>query len=183
MLQAQHGLMELEDLISRCLGGDDDAWCAIFDRYHPHLVPYVRYLLQGAGGLEQAEEIAAAVWSSLLTDDYQRLRRYDPKAGNFLRYLGLLARGEIWRWRRSVRSRQARENRAARRESTTEQCERGIVIQEFLETLTPREREFCLAYLLNEVDPGLRCEFTSANGWQLRCRVLKKFRMYWSRNS
>jgi len=130
-----------------------------------------------------AEEIAAAVWCSLCADSFMRLRRFDPAMGGFLRYLGLLARGEIWRRKRADRSRALRESRAARKESTVPECERALIIQEFLDTLTPREREFCLAYLLNEFDPSSCRNFSAANGWQLRSRVFKKFRTYYSRNS
>lgn len=173
---------DLSLVIERCLAGDPIAWEVMFDRFQPHLVAYIRYLMQGEGGAEQAEEIAAAVWCSLCGDDYLRLQRYDAEAGSFLRYLGLLARHEIGRWRRSARNRQARENRAARKESTLDETERGLVLQEFLETLTPREREFCVGYLLSELDPTSLRELTTVNGWKLRSRVLKKFRTYWSKN-
>lgn len=174
---------ELELLLAQCLNGDGSAWDLMFERYHPHLLSYILYLLRGEGGLELAEEIAAAVWCSLCSDSFIRLRRFDPAIGGFLRYLGLLARGEIWRRKRADRSRTTRESRAARKESTVPECERGLVIQEFLDTLTPREREFCLCYLLNEFEPSSRRNFTAANGWQLRCRVFKKFRTYYGKNS
>lgn len=174
---------DLDRLIARCLQGEEAAWDVMFERYQPHLLSYVLYLLRGEGGVEQAEEIAAAVWCSLCSDSFVRLRKFDPAVGGLLRYLGLLARGEIWRRKRADRSRITREGRVARKESTVPDCERGLVIQEFLDTLTPREREFCLVYLLNELEPSSRRKFTAANGWQLRSRVFKKFRMYYSRNS
>ena len=43
--------------------------------------------LRGEGAMEQAEEIAAAVWSSLCGEAYTRLRQYDLRAGRLLTYL------------------------------------------------------------------------------------------------
>lgn len=174
---------ELDRLIARCLKGDGAAWDRMFEHYQPHLLAHVLYLLRGEGGVELAEEMAAAVWCSLCSDSFMRLRRYDPALGGFLRYLGLLARGEIWRRKRADRSRASRESHAARKESTVPECERGLVIQEFLDTLTPCEREFCIAYLLNEFEPSSRRNLSAANGWKLRSRVFKKFRTYCGEDS
>jgi len=167
-----------DQIIMRCLRKDELAWEAMFVRFHHKLLCYIKFLMHGAGGDEQAEEIAAAVWSSLCGEDYSRLRRYNPESGGFLRYLALLARGEVWRWRRADGNRLSRECRAARRESVACECERGIQMREFLATLTRREREFCLGHLLNETDPISRREISDANEWQLRSRVKKKLIMY-----
>ena len=132
-------------------------------------------MLRGGDGAEQAEEIAAAVWSSLCSEGYSRLRRFDPKAGRLLGYLAAMARREIWRERRSEQRRHARECSVARKEATRDEVSRGLAFNEFLATLTGREREFCLSELLRQDEYKTPTPLSAANGWQLRCRVLRKF--------
>ncbi len=171
-------LSEEERLVARCLRGEDAAWETMFHLYHPQLVSIIQALMHGEGATEQAEEIAAAVWSSLCSEAYTRLRQYDPRAGRLLGYLASMARREIQRGRRSQRTRHFRECMAARKEATSDEIGRGLVIQEFLATLTRREREFCLSDLLKQSKPTVRSAVSLTNGWQLRSRVLKKFRTY-----
>ena len=105
MYQSSHCPYEEERLVAQCLRGDVTAWKTMFDLYHPPLVSIIKILMHGESGVEQAEDIAAAVWSSLCSEAYIRLRRYDPKAGRLLTYLAAMARREIWRERRAKRSR------------------------------------------------------------------------------
>jgi DNA-directed RNA polymerase specialized sigma24 family protein len=165
-------------LIARCLRGDADAWQTLFELYHPRFVIIVRSLLRGGDGAEHAEEIAAAVWSSLCSKGYSHLRRFDPKAGRLLAYLAAMARREIWRERRSEQRRHARECSVARKEATRDEVGRGLAFNEFLATLTGREREFCLSELLGQGEYTASSPLSAANGWQLRCRVLRKFVLY-----
>ncbi len=169
---------EEERLVARCLRGEDAAWEMMFHLYHPQLLSIIRVLMRGEGAMEQAEEIAAAVWSSLCSEAFTRLRQYDPRAGRLLGYLASMARIEIRRGRRSKRNRYSRECMAARKEAISDEIGRSLVIQEFLATLTRREREFCLSDLLKQSKPTVRSEVSLANRWQLRSRVLKKFRTY-----
>ncbi len=174
---------EEERLVARCLRGEDAAWEMMFHLYHPKLVPIITALMHGEGAMEQAEEIAAAVWSSLCGEAYTRLRQYDLRAGRLLTYLVSMARSEIRRARRSKRSRYSHECMAARNEATSDELGRGLVIQEFLATLTRREREFCISDLMKQSQLTVRSEVSLANEWQLRSRVLKKFRTYFLQDS
>ena len=178
MYQPSFSPYEEERLVARCLRGEDTAWETMFHLYHPQLVSIITAMMHGEGAMEQAEEIAAAVWSSLCSEAYTRLRQYDPRACRLLRYLARMARSEISRGRRSKRNRYSRECIAARNEATSDEIGRGLVMQEFLATLTRREREFCLSDLMKQSKLTVRSEVSLANGWQLRSRVLKKFRTY-----
>jgi DNA-directed RNA polymerase specialized sigma24 family protein len=182
MEQACDALTEEERMVARCLRGDAAAWQTLFQLYHPHLVIIIKSLIRNGSGAEQAEEIAAAVWSSLCSEEYARLRQYNPRAGRLLGYLAVLARRELWKSRRSERSRHSRECRVARKEAIWEEVGRGLALTEFLATLTSREREFCRSELLSQTEPMVHPSLTATNGWQLRCRVLKKFRTYFLRN-
>ncbi len=174
---------EEERLVARCLRGEDAAWELMFHLYHPQLLSIIRALMRGEGAMEQAEEIAAAVWSSLCSEAFTRLRQYDPRVGRLLGYLASMAQSEIRRGRRSKRSRYSRECMAARKEATSDEIGRGLVIQEFLATLTRREREFCMSDLMKQSKLTVRSEVSLANGWQLRSRILKKFRTYFLQDS
>ena len=90
---------EEERLVARCLHGEDTAWEMMFHLYHPQLVSIITAMMHGEGAMEQAEEIAAAVWSSLCSEAYTHLRQYDPRAGRLLAYLASMARSEIRRAR------------------------------------------------------------------------------------
>ena len=92
-----------------------------------------------------------------------------------------MARREIWRERHTKRSRYSRECSVARKEATWEEVGRGIALNEFLATLTGKEREFCLSELLSQKESTVRPSISATNGWKLRSRVLKKFRNYFSK--
>jgi DNA-directed RNA polymerase specialized sigma24 family protein len=169
---------EEERLVAQCLQGQDTAWETLFHLYHPRLVNIIKALIHNEGGMEQAEEIAARVWGSLCAEEYVRLRRYTPGSGCLLSYLASMARRQIWRMKRTETSRHSRECNVARREGAWDDIGGEVAIQEFLATLTRREREFCLSELLNQARPASRSSISRANNWQLRCRVLKKFRRF-----
>ncbi len=175
--------LEEERLVTLCLQGQDSAWETLLKRYHPRLVASIRYLIGGVNGADQAEEIAATVWFTLCSHGYSPLQRYDSRVGRLLDYLVGMARKEIWRRRRTARTRQARECKVARTEATLDDTSQGLAIQEFLDTLTRREREFCLSHLLSQTKPAGHLPVSSANAWQLRSRVLKKFRAFFLQNS
>ncbi len=178
MSLSSHGQVDEEQLVACCLRGENRAWETIFRVYHPQLVSIIKFLMHGAGAAEQAEEIAAAIWSSLCNDNYSRLRQYDARTGRLLVYLAKFARREIWRSRRSEMKRHTRESKAARPEERWEEADGGLVLQEFIATLTRREREFFQSDLVgsSEAMGGFRA--STANRWQLRSRILKKLRKY-----
>jgi hypothetical protein len=168
-------------LLDRCLRGEDDAWKALFRNYHPKLVDYIS-LLHG-GSKEQAEEVAACVWCALWCGGSDHFDRCQARARGLMNYFKSMARVEIWRRRRSERSRRFRESKAARNESTRDEVGRGIVLQEFLATLTPREHEYCMSILLNQSEFGHGSDVSDCNRWKLRSRVMKKFRSYMLQNN
>jgi len=173
--------MSEEGLVAACIEREETAWEMMFQYYHPQLVSIIRSMMSGKSGKQQAEEIAAEVWSSLCSESAGRLRRYDARAGRLLFYLANMARREISRGRRSERNRHFRECKVARVEATTDDTGRRLNIQDFLATLTPRERDFFLSDLLRQSThtvPGV----SSANAWQLHSRVLRKFRRYFFQN-
>jgi len=169
-------LSEEERLIARCLQGENIAWDTMFSLYHPRL-SLISFIECGCDK-ERAEEIAAAVWYSLCSRACSPLQRYDPQAGRLLDYLAGIARREIWKERRAKLNRHSRECKVARAESTLDQNDRRLIVDEFLATLTRREREFCLSDLLNQDEHKAKPAISLANRWQLRSRVLKKFRAF-----
>ena len=56
-----------------------------------------------------------------------------------------------------------------------------VALDEFLATLTGREREFCLSDSSRRAEPTAHPPLSATNGWKLRSRVLKKFRNYFLR--
>ena len=78
MYQSSHCPYEEERLVGSVCRGDVTAWKTMFDLYHPPLVSIIKILMHGESGVEQAEDIAAAVWSSLCSEAYIRLRALRP---------------------------------------------------------------------------------------------------------
>jgi DNA-directed RNA polymerase specialized sigma24 family protein len=174
---------EEERLIAQCLQGEGTAWETLFHLYHPRLLNIIKALMRNEGGMERAEEIAAMVWGSLCAEEYIRLRRYTPGSGRLLGYLASMARRQIGRMRRTETNRHSRECRVARKEGAWDEIGHGVAMQEFLATLTCREREFCVSDLLNQTRSASRSSVSRANTWQLRSRVLKKFRRFFLRKN
>jgi hypothetical protein len=100
-----------------------------------------------------------------------------------LGYLASMARRQIGRMRRTETNRHSRECRVARKEGAWDEIGHGVAMQEFLATLTCREREFCVSDLLNQTRSASRSSVSRANTWQLRSRVLKKFRRFFLRKN
>jgi DNA-directed RNA polymerase specialized sigma24 family protein len=169
-------------VIARCINRDEDAWKSLFHRYQPRLLAIIKGYLGPRAEVADldAEEIAASIWYSLVVKDSARLRRYDPARGvKLLTYLSALARREIWKRYRRAQCRQSRESRVARVDAIPGDDGRcGLLLQEFLETLTPRERQFCLTYLM-AIEQGEEPPLVSpCNAWQLRSRVMRKLRHF-----
>ena len=165
-----------QHILERCLHGEEDAWESLFLLYQPRLLAIIKPLLgHRADRNDLAEEIASAVWYSLVVGENARIRRFDPSRGTrLLTYLVALARREIWKSYLRERNRHSRETRAARLEATGDDSYWELLLQEFLATLTLREREFCEAYLLAECADSARPVVSVCNEWQLRSRVRRK---------
>lgn len=167
-------------LVDECLAGDPAAWESLFQQCHPALLTLTRLLLGTAstdGNL--AEEIASRVWYALITEPQRRLAPYDPRRGcSLTTFLAGLARNEIRQYRRGERRRKAREAIASlRQEQHARQDARqiGFLMDEFVDLLTPREKQFLQGYLLSVPDARAP-RFSEANIWQLRHRIQRKLR-------
>jgi hypothetical protein len=91
-----------------------------------------------------------------------------------LDFSAALADKEIWRRRHSERNRYSREYSLARKETTWDEFDRGLAVQDLLAALSGRERGFCLTELLRQTKPAAASPVSAANVWQPRNRVLKK---------
>jgi DNA-directed RNA polymerase specialized sigma24 family protein len=169
-------------LVKRCLQGDNDAWKEMYEQCQPKLLLSVRALIGKNGrGVNLAEEITARVWLSLVNADGSLLDRYDSQRGYRLTtFLASLARHELLKYWRSEQRRENRERQALSNRSKTPVVgidHTKVYWHEFLNTLTHREREFVEKVLL--APPGEEAEeFTRANTWQLRRRIMTKIQRF-----
>jgi DNA-directed RNA polymerase specialized sigma24 family protein len=175
-------------LVERCLKGDSSAWREMYDEFQPKLLLSVRAQIGNNGsGANLADEITARVWLSLIADDSIVLDRYDPHRGSRLAtFLSSVARHELlkhWRGerRRENRERMALINRPRRLVDGIDHTQ--VYWHEFLNTLTNREREFVQKVLIAPPEETTNEEFTQANTWQLRRRVMSKLKLYFARES
>jgi RNA polymerase sigma factor (sigma-70 family) len=168
-------------LVAHCLAGDASAWEQLYRQCQRTLLFSIRLVL-GPGGADDdlVEEIAAEVWASLIEEDGQQLRGFDPdRKTRLVTYLCHLARRHVQQRRRSDSRRQAREVAVSRGEAASSASiphETQRLLEEFLKELTPREREFCVDYLL--AAKPVESKFSPTNVWQLRHRVHEKLKRF-----
>ena len=165
-------------LIRNCLSGDRTAWEALFQRCQPALIMVTKLLLRSdSSDPNLVDEIAGRVWYAIVTDPVRRLASFDPSRGfSLTTFLAGLARNEIRDYFRSERCRSVREKTASRAERNpvrNSNRQMSLLIDEFLDLLTPREKLFLQCHLLtspNDQSPV----FTKTNTWQLRHRIRRK---------
>jgi len=165
-----------QSLVVHCIAGDGGAWERLYQRCHPVLLRSIGAIL-GPGRRDRhlIEEIGARVWFVLATNSGRFLDQFQPTRASLNTYLALIARTELSAYLRSERRRKRREVVAAEMTPTenSRPAELGETIDEFVRTLTPREKEFCHHYLLAQITHNGK-PISSASTWQLRHRVHRK---------
>lgn len=168
-------------LVDRCRAGEIAAWEQLYHQCHGPLVLAIKVFLgRYSAGDDLAEEIAARVWLNLVDDQGALLDRFDAERGcRLTTFLAALAKRDVLRYLRSERRRHAREN--ASRPNVGSQralppppdADFSVALDEFLDTLSLREREFCEAYLLANAVRAAD-DYSATNRWQLCHRVRRK---------
>lgn len=168
-------------LIDCCRAGDVTAWEKLYHQCHgPLLLAIKIFLGRYSAGDDLAEEIAARVWLNVVDDNGALLDRFDCGRGcRLTTFLAALAKRDVLRYLRGERRRHARENASRplapshRAVPPPPEADFSVALDEFLDTLSLREREFCERYLLAN-SPDEVAEFSASNRWQLRHRVRRK---------
>jgi hypothetical protein len=170
-------------LARRCVAGEVKAWEELHTQCNDSLQRIVRLLLSHQSNDENlADEITARVWYALVANDGELLTRYDPGRGaRLITFMRAIARDEVRRYFRSERRRRVREDKTCRDKSphySTEMDQVDVALHEFLDTLSPSEREFCGDFLLDSpvenADDGI-LGMSRANFWQKTHRVYVRF--------
>ena len=180
-------------LVDRCLKGEVAAWEKLYAQCHEPLCAVIRSKLrQGTTDPNLVDEMAARVWYAVVKNDGELLSRYDPeRGGRVITFLRAIARDEIARHFRSEHRRMEREVASLRERSRNPLKEVGVPIaasfNEFIQTLTPHEQNFCESYLMSEAgesEGALKSSpYSSANIWQLTHRIYKKMRAFLGKSS
>ena len=139
-------------IVDRCLAGDKQAWERLYRTYHPRLRRAIQLLLGAeASDVHVIDEIAARVWYALLQNDGRLLGTYDADRQSALdSFLMGLARIEILRYTRAERRRHQHEMRSGRRrldEQRVSEWQLATMMDEFVSTLTPGQRDFMERFL------------------------------------
>jgi RNA polymerase sigma factor (sigma-70 family) len=176
------GAAEDRRLVDQCLAGDEAAWDELYRRHHPALLRVIKILLVSkTGRADLVEEIASRVWYSLVSENGRRLGRYDANLGcRLITFLTAMARNEILQHIRAERRRRAREQFASQPESVSpllNNWQGKNLVEEFVSTLTPREREYFRCNLLN-LSSGDANTTSKSNSWQLKHRVQRKLKFF-----
>ena len=169
-------------LVDRCVQGEPAAWSHMYERFHGSLLASIRAFLGKAGqDMHLVDEVSARVWYSLVRNQFELLAKFDPGRGCRLStFLSVLGKSEARLLLRSERRRKTRECVASRSEVEESEAECGAVLSDddFLATLSPRERAFYLEILVATCASPPDADYTQQNQWQLRHRVRKKLEQF-----
>lgn len=169
-------------LVDRCIGGEPSAWSQVYDRFHGSLLASIRAFLGRAGqDAHLVDEISARVWYSLVRNQFELLAKFDPARGCRLStFLSVLGKSEARLLLRSERRRKTRECVASRPEiEHPDGLGAGALADDdFLATLSPRERAYYLDILVAPGEVADDSSYSRQNQWQLRHRVRKKLEQF-----
>jgi len=180
------------ELAQRCVAGEVAAWEELYAQCHDPLLAAVRTLLNGCANRDGdlVDEITARVWYALVANDGLLLSKYDPERGAcLLTFMRAVAKDLICRHFRSERRRAERELAAARQRPThhsDDLDQSNGSLDEFLRTLTSKERKFFNNYLLEdpaEVAKGNRRRLSPTTVWQRTRRLYKRLARFLRRES
>jgi DNA-directed RNA polymerase specialized sigma24 family protein len=169
-------------LIQRCIAGEQDSWFIFYRDYHQALLGAVLVMLGRHSNPELAEEIAARVWASLILQNGNRLKAFDPERGALTTYLAALAHQEMLRWFRP-RSKQGQEvplHNEQRAVSAAEMLP-GFLWEGFVATLTRKERWYWDTYVMDPPDTPPPADMSPGNFRKLKQRVLQKLNHFLNR--
>ncbi len=168
------------ELIQRCLEDEDFAWWHLQQRYWGYLLRSIRYwLAERARDAYLVATLATNVWTSLWGPKKDgrtcgRLAGYKPQESDFATFLHLLAHHEV----RRISTRRTREVPAGSLldaempQRRTPVLDAGLTFEEFARLLTKPRQKYFWQELLGQGE-GPQTEFTAANAWKLRQRLLE----------
>jgi DNA-directed RNA polymerase specialized sigma24 family protein len=172
------------ELAQRCLQGEIRAWDELFRTCHPVLLTVIRRLLgPQANDPNLVEETAAVLWYQLVCNRGEFLARFDAERNcRLTTFLGRVARNQVRVLWRSESRRQRRELAAAqdRLDRNADDLPlSGSELEEFIQTLTPREREF-FVWSTSPSSQNGKAAFrdSTSNEHQLRHRLRRKVRQF-----
>jgi DNA-directed RNA polymerase specialized sigma24 family protein len=164
-------------LVDACLAGSRSAWRALFEEQNRRLLRAIACMLGPLQrhDVELIDEIAAQVWSAVVNEDCNLLRRFDESRGRLATYLAAIAKDQLVRFFRSERRRERREAESLRGKPSVSTFEHlGVSLEDIVASLTPSEREFFEHVLTNGASNGDAKEYSNANRWTLTSRIRAK---------
>ena len=174
-----------QQLVERCLAGDVAAWEDLYAQCQGPLLALIRGMLHSADA-NLVDEIAARVWYALVANDGALLTRFDSTRGNrLITFLRAIARDEGKRYFRAEVRRREREEIATRQKAVEAESEATVphfLVEEFLTTLSPGDRSFCLEHVLAAPTQDGGLPATRPAGWQQTRRLYKKLLAFLGRD-
>ena len=166
-----------QQLVERCLAGDVGAWEELYSQCHGPLLALIKGMLRSPDA-NLIDEIAARVWYALVANDGALLTRFDPARGSrLITFMRAIARDEAKRYFRAEVRRKERETVATRRKAVEAESEANVphfLVEEFLTTLSPGDRSFCLEHVLATPTQDGAIPASHPAGWQQTRRLYKR---------
>jgi len=167
-----------QQLVDRCLAGDVAAWEDLYSQCHGPLLSLIKGILSTAADANLVDEIAARVWYALVANDGELLTRFDHSRGNrLITFMRAIARDETKRYFRAEIRRREREAIVVREKSvvsTSDGITPHFLVEEFLTTLSPSDRSFCLEHVLAAPAQDVIPTASRPPVWQRTRRIYKK---------
>jgi len=167
-----------QDLVARCLTGDQSAWNFFFNKYKgPLTFQIVIMVKEKAKDRDLVEEILERVWEALVERGMDRLRVFDPKRCKLIGYLTTIAGQQYGQMVRSRRKRERHEiplhylnpdSLSSRIDETT------IYLKEIRSRLKGRQKEFLEKALLENPEKDESLDLSHRNIQRLTHRLFRK---------
>ena len=165
------------ELVARCMSGDEEAWRQFSRRYKDYVKHHIVIMLRRRGGdPELADEIEQGVWESLIPSK-GHLRTYVHYRGGLKAFLAARAEQVLFVYLRS-------ENRRQTKLAAVSKAPEELVVLfdtsttdlgDFLSVLSPRQREFCEARLLDRRTPYVGPARSADASRKMTQRILERF--------
>jgi DNA-directed RNA polymerase specialized sigma24 family protein len=167
-----------QDLMARCLTGDQSAWNFLFNTYKAPLTFQIKSMVkEKSNDQDLVEEILERVWEALVEKGMDRLRVFDPKRCKLIGYLTTIAGQQYGQMVRSRRKRERHEiplhylnpdSLSSRIDETT------IYLKEIRSRLKGRQKEFLEKGLLEYSEKDKTLDLTPRNIQRLTHRLFRK---------
>jgi hypothetical protein len=169
-----------QELVEKCLAGNDQAWQRIKDMIQRISL----FRVYGGKHSEQSEEVADEVLFDLWRENCEILRGFDPEKGNLENFLTALVKHHAEQAERLKLREQGKLKEYKRRHGLPADADVDfrLIQEEIAKRLKGDLRQYFLQEYLGSAEKGRRKKYSHAYAWKLEERLREEWRRYWGRS-